>query len=389
MNDFLDLVESYFKDVSSSFEAATHNDFQRKTLTVGMPGAFKESLESINMALETMRQAAEFSRQNRLLSSLHHLNTNHLIDNLLNNQQDLIKVTDLLNKMVNSAEKNREVAKSSHQAAQNITHILTGMTQESHQMAKEAETLGESSKNIVNTVNIIADIAEQTNLLALNASIEAARAGEHGRGFAVVAEEVRNLAERTAQTTQEVYQVLDIFKQDIERMIQRTQQLEGNAETSQQEVQNFHQQFEQVDRLSNEILQEIDVSRDALFASLVKLDHILYMQRGYIAVENQGEGEEAKAVEVDHHNCRLGKWYYEGQGREAYANLPTFPELEKWHAMVHQGVHQAIKYTHQNWMKNDAVLNQIIQNMEHAEEGSQHVIQLVTRLLEEKHPELR
>ena len=113
-----------------------------------------------------------------------------------------------------NAQQTRIGRTSMQEASSSLEHIATAL----NSTAAVINTLGQRSQEIGGIVGVITAIAEQTNLLALNAAIEAARAGEQGRGFAVVADEVRNLASRTRQATDE-----------ISGMIQSIQQETGNA----------------------------------------------------------------------------------------------------------------------------------------------------------------
>jgi len=125
-----------------------------------------------------------------------------------------------------AAAKSREAANLAREGSKIVQSTIQGMDKINEVVnaaAQSVETLGQNSEKIGTIVSVIKEIAGQTNLLALNAAIEAARAGEQGRGFAVVADEVRKLAEKTAQATAEIGQVIQTIQHHTDYAVKAIQ----------------------------------------------------------------------------------------------------------------------------------------------------------------------
>lgn len=156
--------------------------------------------------------------------------------------QSLVAITDQVAVATNNSEKNVDSCYVTFEKANQGFKQLEKTVSNSSEIVNALQS---RSANILKVVNVINEIADQTNLLALNAAIEAARAGEHGRGFAVVADEVRALAAKTQQSTQEINDILSSFEQEargaVSAMNEGKRLSEANAEEAQTALTTLNQ----------------------------------------------------------------------------------------------------------------------------------------------------
>lgn len=149
---------------------------------------------------------------------------------------EMVSSVQAVSSNANSAS---EAAKQADKAAKDGREIVDKTVGSINGLAKEVERAGEvirkleaDTENVGTILDVIKGIAEQTNLLALNAAIEAARAGEQGRGFAVVADEVRTLASRTQDSTQEIQKVIEELQTAARSAVEVMGQSKQRAQTS-------------------------------------------------------------------------------------------------------------------------------------------------------------
>ena len=261
---------------------------------------------------------------------------------------------------------------------QTITTIIKEideLNEESTSSNTNIKKLLVKSEEIDKILGIVKEISDQTNLLALNASIEAARAGDIGKGFAVVADEVRALSEKTYQALQEINNILKTMKAEISEVGISSKKINQSIDFINKEIKNLLEVLKNTDKDINNTFNKILKTADSFFINLAKIDHIIWKINTYLSIAQKSAAMEY----VDSYHCRLGKWYYQGEGREFFKNKSSFPLIKEPHEAVHKNTQKILSILESKKEDIESILN-LLETME---SSSHKLFELLNRLIDE------
>lgn len=370
VNNMLDQLEAFMREVKTSIEYAYQKQFYRKVLSNGLRGGFAINAEDINVAIKAMEENFEFNRKNAIARELSELSSSNLNSGLHTIQNDLNQNVQFIANMSKDIFAISKQSTDSIVTINSVTSNMGGLISTIDENGDSINQFANRVTDITNVISLINDIADQTNMLALNAAIEANRAGVHGRGFAVVADNVRELAERTQRATNEVSITINTMKQEMDDIQNNSATLISLAKDAQESIDQFENVLSEFDRESKRLSETATSVESQIFIVLAKIDHIVFKSNAYISV-NLGKKIQDFS---DHTKCRFGKWYND-RGRKMFNQNKSFINMQEPHKNVHSTVIHAL-----GCLERGHCDEEILKDFKLMEENSQELFNLMDEL---------
>ena len=384
LNDAMDQIETLFKEIHTCVRSAENGQYGRHVIGHGLAKGYQQLVGQVNRSLQVMKDSEEHTRLDLLTAKINELKSEALLDNLRLNQSDLVEITKNMSEVEEISKESVSIAINGQESITQILVNFTTLVDMNEKMFDSSQKLSKQSLQIFDVLSQISSIADQTNLLALNAAIEAARAGEQGRGFAVVADEVRKLAQNTKQATNSINQIIDSFGNATKSMVENSEAVSMLVNEANDTVEQFDQSFSRFSEIATSSYEKVTYAEVISNGTLIKMDHMIYMQNAYRAADTGYNSPAWKAVEVDHHNCHFGKWYDAGMGDKLFSHLPSYKEIEAPHELVHNTVYKVLAILALDWKTDSVLSDQLLKIYREAEDASSELIKMVSKLVLEK-----
>jgi len=384
LNDGRDMILAFSHETNMSFRAIENEQFYRTPQLGGLSGTYKDILDRITYSQAALKDIHFARKKDIFMGDMNEQKTHNLLRNLRLTQEDLSRITKVMEDMQADTEESVNIASQGQTSVQNVTNTLLQLIEVIGDVDSSSKSLNQHGEEVSEILKVIATIADQTNLLALNAAIEAARAGEHGRGFAVVADEVKKLSENTKQATLDIAGVINSFQEATKQMSINAATISKMADDAQSLINNFEKDFSTFGKTALKTHASVSYTQVVSNASLSKLDHMIFIQNGYRAFELGPDSEEWRTAIIDHSACHFNDWYKTGHGAEAYGHLPSYALALPSHQMIHDALRNGLETSKGDWQHDTEVQNAILASFGMAEKASYEMIEIISRLNTEK-----